>query len=79
MTVRQLFPDRRRTSALRQSFRRLLHSRLGSTEVWRDLSGSFGNSDYAARPLQNFQLQVHVGSTCGIDIQGASVYVTSGK
>jgi hypothetical protein len=26
---------------------------------------------------QSFQLEVHVGSTCGIDIQGASVYVTA--
>jgi hypothetical protein len=29
------------------------------------------------KETQSFQLRVHVGSTCGIDIQGASVYVTA--
>ena len=29
------------------------------------------------KQTQSFQLRVHVGSTCGIDIQGASVYVTA--
>lgn len=47
----QWLRDRRRTRAIARSFRRLRGARGGSPEAWQDLSASFGNPDYAARPV----------------------------